>query len=453
MGLIFFWIFFVLIGIAIAYHEIKPDNPITRRINPATGKLYARYTPVYEEQLVAMLASNVYYQKLSAAGKQRFFERTRKIMDEKVFIGMQGLEITDEMRVTVSACIAQLTFGLKKFTMPHFHTIRLYPDIFYSRFVGKKLKGGALTSGYLLLSWKDFVQGFADPEDKYNLGLHETAHALRISVRYGNDFDKDFAGYLDAWETATHDEFEAMHSGRTSFLRAYGGTNIEEFFAVCVEHFFEVPKAFRERLPDLYRQLCVLLNQDPLEATRDYRIPALLEEELKQRPPVKSQRYANWHWSLTVLLSGIFGGVILAIFLSGYVALQSQFLFLIYAGLSVGTLYVFRRLIDPQRQVLGWVQFLAFGFLGAGPLLFSLFVLLNMIPVQSNIIENYKVESIDVDSHVRLYNHAYEDLPALRKLRRVEFDKAWGEHISYRMHFHVGLFGLKQFEYGEIISY
>lgn len=63
----------------------------------------------------------------------------------------------------------------------------------------------------------------------------------------------------------------------SSFLRSYASTNQQEFFAVCVEHFFEASKSFRENLPQLYSHLCILLNQDPLQP--DFKIRSIRKEK------------------------------------------------------------------------------------------------------------------------------------------------------------------------------
>lgn len=46
------------------------------------------------------------------------------------------------------------------------------------------------------------------------------------------------------------------------FFRDYAKSNIHEFWAVCVEHFFEAPIQFKEHLPELYYAMCKVLNQD-----------------------------------------------------------------------------------------------------------------------------------------------------------------------------------------------
>jgi hypothetical protein len=51
---------------------------------------------------------------------------------------------------------------------------------------------------------------------------------------------------------------------RRSFLRNYAFTDFEEFWAVSVEAFFELPAELKACLPGLYKSLCKVLSQDPL---------------------------------------------------------------------------------------------------------------------------------------------------------------------------------------------
>jgi len=48
-------------------------------------------------------------------------------------------------------------------------------------------------------------------------------------------------------------------------LGSYAATNYQEFWAVCVENFFERPSTFKIQLPELYDAICKLLNQDMLK--------------------------------------------------------------------------------------------------------------------------------------------------------------------------------------------
>ena len=59
-----------------------------------------------------------------------------------------------------------------------------------------------------------------------------------------------------------------MQAGQVNLLNKYAATNFEEFWAVCIETFFEKPVPFREQLPELYHSLCHLLNQDPTTSAK-----------------------------------------------------------------------------------------------------------------------------------------------------------------------------------------
>lgn len=231
-------------------------------------------TPINRREFIfvnSILINNIqYYKNLSTNGKAKFINRLKYFITTKKFIGREGLTITEETKILISASAIQLTFGLEKFALSYFHTIFIYPSIFYSKLLRRELKGATFGGGVISLSWKDFQKGYEIPDDRYNLGLHEMAHALKIDALKGDHFDNHFALYLTEWLHAGENELSNMHKGVKSFLRAYGGKNEHEFFAVCIEHFFEVPLTFKEILPDIFKHLCILLNQNPINITKDY---------------------------------------------------------------------------------------------------------------------------------------------------------------------------------------
>lgn len=211
-----------------------------------------------------------FYKKLSDNGKAKFVHRLCKLLLIKKFVSGNKLVLTEEIKITVCASLVQLTFGLSKYEMDNIKGFRVYPTIFYSTFLKAYLKGSAPPEGLVSLSWKDLEHGFLIDNDRFNLGLHEVAHALKLSLKHAYNFDKKYAAYVEEWEKYGHVEFYKMKRGNESFLRKYGGVNEHEFFAVCVEHFFEVPEQFQERLPKIYYHLCILLNLNPLNERSDY---------------------------------------------------------------------------------------------------------------------------------------------------------------------------------------
>lgn len=246
-------------------NRIQYNTPISRREFLFTDEILSRKFS--------------YYRHLSEDGKAKFINRTVHHLRYHQFKGQDGFEVTPEMKVQVAACIGQITFGLDKYILDGIHTIMVYPRSFYVSAIDRTLKGGTTPNGFMALSWEDFEKGYEVGDDRYNLGLHEAAHALKLQVDIGKEGDDRFAYYLKDWLQIGETEYNRIRRGVPSFLRDYAGENPHEFFAVCVEHFFESPEAFNQQLPNIFNHLCVLLNQNPLNIKGDY---ALTDEYMKQ---------------------------------------------------------------------------------------------------------------------------------------------------------------------------
>ena len=85
------------------------------------------------------------------------------------------------MTAMIASSAIQLTFGLPKINLKHFERILIYPDEYYST-INKQYHKGEVNPRLkaIVVSWKAFVAGYADPHDGINLGLHEMAHALKL---------------------------------------------------------------------------------------------------------------------------------------------------------------------------------------------------------------------------------------------------------------------------------
>lgn len=220
---------------------------------------------------------NTYFRNLSPDAQEIFVNRLFKFMEDKKFIGREGLVVTDEIKVLISAAAVQLTFGLKDFMISHLYAINVFPRVFFSKYLNVNLKGLNTQSGVLSLSWNDFKEGYAVDDDKVNLGLHELAHALYIDLDEEGNYDEHFSAYFERWEDIAMKDYLELKEKKVDFLRNYGGTNMHEFFAVCVEHFFEAPKEFKAQLPHLYNYLMLMLNQDPDNVKGDYQVRVYAE--------------------------------------------------------------------------------------------------------------------------------------------------------------------------------
>lgn len=203
-----------------------------------------------------------YYSQLNKDQRTKFLERILTFIAEKEFETREGLVLTEEMVVLISATAIQLTFGLERYLFPHFSEIIIYPDQYFSRRAQAYHKGEVNLAGIVVLSWSDFQKGHSI-QDGVNLGLHEWAHVLRFDRIKNHNYDSFFLQYYDKWLHVSKKEFNNLTNGKASIFRKYGGANPVEFLAVCIEVFFEKPELFKAELPELYKHTTILLNQDP----------------------------------------------------------------------------------------------------------------------------------------------------------------------------------------------
>ena len=117
----------------------------------------------------------------------------------------------------------------------------------------------------IYLSWTHFIREYTDYSDGQNVGLHEMAHALTyVNFAVQDGRDNSFHDHFTEFSAVARPIFERMQAGESTLLDPYAATNYQEFWAVCIETFFERSTTFRRQLPELYFSLCSLLNQDPL---------------------------------------------------------------------------------------------------------------------------------------------------------------------------------------------
>lgn len=273
-----------IIVVAYFYRGRKGKRRSSYEFSPISRNEYMRIHEVLEKNMV-------YYQRLSRRGKAQFINRIRILLKTKRFEAKEDLEITPEIKVMCMAALTQITFGLDTYDFDAFHTVMVYPRSFYVQALNLELKGGATPDGFLMFSAEDLFQGYSQDGDGYNLGLHEAAHAMKIQLIAGEENDERFKMYLQEWLTIGENEYNKLRSGIPGYLRSYAGENTHEFFAVCVEHFFEAPDKLKAHLPDIYNHMCVLLNQNPLNEgdyylTDEYMHTVNTDSSLRRMPRI-----------------------------------------------------------------------------------------------------------------------------------------------------------------------
>ncbi len=197
---------------------------------------------------------------------------------EKQFEGCAGLVLTDEIRVTIAAQACLLLLHRRTDYYPRLYTILVYPGAYVAPVREERHAvvtegeedrlGEAWEDGVIVLGWRDVLAGAADPDDGFNLVLHEFAHQLDHE-----DASTQGVPLLGRevepaeWARVLRAEFERLQrdaeAGRPTMLDEYGATDAAEFFAVATEAFFEQPFELEEHHPELFTQLTHYYQQDP----------------------------------------------------------------------------------------------------------------------------------------------------------------------------------------------
>lgn len=329
-----------------------------------------------------------YYNNLSYLGKAKFIRRLEYFLTRKEFIGLKGLEITDEMKILISISAVQLTFGLKDYRIANFHKIFIYPGEFYYRVSKQFHKGHTALQKFLSLSWKDFYENYKSTIDKKNLALHEFTHALEFNLLYGSRSDSGFADYYASWVEVEETEIEKIRSGESSYLRKYSGKNIHEFFATAVEHFFESPNDFKKEASELYLQLCILLNQDPANNKMDYVLQKKSKDLIDFR---KSYQHRTWHWSGNILLiGGLLSTITLFLLLPMTIISIEKVVMYISLFALIASLVQYRYF--RNNFWFGYLFYIIYNIIGVGFTLFATLLILNFtFPLNKAEVNDYQI--------------------------------------------------------------
>lgn len=204
-----------------------------------------------------------YYNKLSLLEKDKFIERTQLFIADKVF-KIHCDPGYKEMPVLISAAAVQLTFGLKKYLLPNFTFIHVYPEEFLGVHPSIRVLEGNVSGHAINLSWKHFLEGYQNPTNGQNVGLHELAHALYYQTFIVEEnVDRSFRDTFDDFSEYGNKVFEQEKEPGNNLYSDYALKNFQEFWAESMEIFFEKTWQLKQTYPALYQALASLLNQDP----------------------------------------------------------------------------------------------------------------------------------------------------------------------------------------------
>ena len=226
--------------------------------------------------------SNVrYYKSLRDDERSKLRDDLQILIAEKNWEGCAGLDITDEMKVTIAAQIAILTLGYQQQYFERVLSILVYPDTYVAAeqnvTQGRVIleghsarEGEAWYRGPVILSWTEVLAGGRGNNRSHNVVFHEFAHQLDMLNGRSADGVPAMESNAQAsrWVRTLDREYAQLshdcQHGMPTILDCYGATNKAEFFAVATEAFFNRPRELKRHHAELFTNLCEYYRQIPI---------------------------------------------------------------------------------------------------------------------------------------------------------------------------------------------
>jgi Mlc titration factor MtfA (ptsG expression regulator) len=223
-----------------------------------------------------------FFERLATADQQELLGHVQVFLSEKRFEGCGGLDLDDDICLTIATQACLLLLHRKTDYYPRLLTILVYPSTYLAKEnhpvdeniwqegMAARLGETGRQLGSMVLAWDAAKSGAADPADGRNVVFHEFAHQLD----YENHAADGVPGLATrdqqaSWGAVMRVEFASLRAadatGIPTLLDNYGATSPAEFFAVATEAFFERPYALRNMHPRLYAEFSRYFQQDPTQ--------------------------------------------------------------------------------------------------------------------------------------------------------------------------------------------
>lgn len=218
------------------------------------------------------------YRRLPPETRKRLEGLINRFLDEISFIGRDGMEITDDVRLTIASQACLLIVNRPHRWFPTLRTVIVYPGAFkskvkrsdgYFEHEAHVHAGESWQRGPVVLSWDHTVTGGYKERDGHNVVLHEFAHQLDEATGVSDgapllDKDQNATQWALVFQYAYEHLQNRARKGMPSVFDHYGAIAPAEFFAVAVETFFEKPHELSEEEPKVYEELARYFGLDPM---------------------------------------------------------------------------------------------------------------------------------------------------------------------------------------------
>jgi len=239
----------------------------------------ARQTPLPPSMQAAIARHVPIVATLPPAERRRLEGLVVALVQEKQFVGRNGLEVTDEMRATIAAQACLLLLGRRSDVLyDELRSILVYPGAFLVEDEvhdedglvtrrRRELSGEAWDAQRIILSWEDVTDATGHAAEGYNVVLHEFAHYLDAEGLGLANASRDPTTWHEHLVEEYEQHREAVERDQDTWLDPYGAEDETEFFAVVTEEFLECPAELREAHPRLYALMRDFYGIDPASWT------------------------------------------------------------------------------------------------------------------------------------------------------------------------------------------
>jgi len=211
-----------------------------------------------------------FFRALEPDEQVRFRREVQTFIGEKHITGIKT-DVDTRTLVLAAASAVIPIFGSPEWEWDQLSEILIYPSRFDGEFnVGGGsgqntlgMVGTGVMNGLMILAKPDLIQGFKNPGDKRNVGLHEFAHLVdkadgAIDGVPGVGLDRQTIG---PWVDLVRRKMQEIEDGQSD-LNRYALTNEAEFFAVATEYLFEQPGVMERKHPELFALMQRIFGQD-----------------------------------------------------------------------------------------------------------------------------------------------------------------------------------------------
>lgn len=217
-----------------------------------------------------------FYRRLGLEDRRIFEQRVLLFLDTTAVVSNE-FEVNDDDRLLVAASAIIPVWAFPRWDYFNLHTVILVTHGLVNDGSGHHgsglitgMVGSGVMSGKMFLSRQALYQGFQNPTDARNVGIHEFVHLIDMADGECDGFPERLLehAYTLPWMNVVAQKIKDIVNNESE-INAYGATNNQEFLSVVSEYFFERPGVLQRKHPKLYGWLEQMYQLDMAAIAKD----------------------------------------------------------------------------------------------------------------------------------------------------------------------------------------